>query len=64
MLVTKDDKHIIMEMTADECSDMSLWLEVGFVDSLKDVEADNVYWVYKWSEFIVNLDRMIKDFYK
>ena len=64
MLVNKNDKNIIIEMTPDECRDMSLWLEVGFVDSLKDIEADNVYWVYKWSEFIVNLDRMIRDFEK
>lgn len=58
MDITSQNDNIVVTFSREESKDMSRWLEVGFLNDLRDVDTDNLVWISKWSNFILELDKV------
>ena len=58
MNITSQNDNIVVTFSIDEAKDINRWLEVGFLNDLRDVDTDNLVWISKWSDFILELDKV------
>ena len=58
MNITSQNDNIVVTFSIDEAEDINRWLEVGFLNDLRDVDTDNFVWISKWSDFILELERV------
>ena len=58
MNITPQNDNIVITFSREEAGDISRWLEVGFLNDLRDVDTDNLVWISKWLNFIIELDKV------
>lgn len=57
MNIVSQNNNIVLTFNEEEIRDVSIWLECGFLNDLRDVDTDNLAWIQKWSNFILELDK-------
>lgn len=58
MSINSQNNDITLTFNEEEIRDLSLWLEYGFLNDLKDGDTDNIAWIAKWANFILELDKV------
>lgn len=58
MNINSQNNDIILTFNEEEIRDVSIWLEIGFLNDLRDNDTDNIKWISKWANFILELDKV------
>lgn len=58
MNINSQNNNITLTFSEEEISDVSVWLEIGFLNDLRDNNTDNIQWISKWANFIIELDKV------
>lgn len=58
MNINSQNNDITLTFNEEEIRDLSIWLECGFLNDLKDGDTDNIAWIAKWANFILELDKV------
>lgn len=58
MNINSQNNNITLTFSEEEISDVSVWLEIGFLNDLRDNNTDNIQWISKWANFILELDKV------
>lgn len=58
MNINSQNNDITLTFNEEEIRDLSIWLKCGFLNDLKDGDTDNIAWIAKWANFILELDEV------
>lgn len=58
MNINSQNNNITLTFNEEEIRDISIWLEIGFLNDLRDNDTDNIKWIPKWANFILELDKV------
>lgn len=58
MNINSQNNDITLTFNEEEIRDLSIWLELGFLNDLRDNDTDNIKWISKWANFILELDKV------
>lgn len=58
MNINSQNNDITFTFNEEEIKDLSIWLECGFLNDLRDSDTDNIKWISKWANFILELDEV------
>lgn len=58
MNINSQNNNITLTFNEEEIRDISIWLEIGFLNDLRDNDTDNIKWISKWANFILELDKV------
>ena len=58
MNINSQNNDITLTFNEEEIRDVSIWLEIGFLNDLRDNDTDNIKWISKWANFILELDKV------
>lgn len=47
MNINSQNNDIILTFNEEEIRDLSIWLELGFLNDLRDNDTDNIKWISK-----------------
>mgnify|MGYP007080109693 FL=1 len=58
MNINSQNNNITLTFNEEEIREVSIWLEIGFLNDLRDNDTDNIKWISKWANFILELERV------